>query len=88
MPRYRYRCAACKTEQIIFHRIGKKIDTCPKCNTKKQMSKMLTTPTIISNVENAESTAVGEITKKHIEENREILKQQQKEAKEIDYEPS
>jgi len=49
---------------------------------------MLTTPTIISNVENADSIPVGEVTKKHIEENREILKQQQKEAKEIDYEPS
>ena len=51
------------------------------------MKKLLSTPFTIKK-KSAMNTKVGETTKEYIEANREILKQQKKEAKEKTHEPS
>ena len=88
MPRYRYRCDACETEQIIFHRISETIVLCPQCNISHKIYKMLTTPTIVVKSEQEAAMEVGELTREYIEANRDILKQQIEEAKKDTYEPS
>ena len=88
MPRYRYRCDNCKIIQVILHRLCDKILLCPLCNTPDQMVKLLTTPNIVVDNNTPQEVVVGELTKKYIEANREILAQQHKEIKGKTYEPS
>ena len=51
------------------------------------MQKLLSSAIIIKS-EDAEEEAIGALTQEYIEANREILKQQQEEAKKETYEPS
>jgi hypothetical protein len=51
------------------------------------MKKLLSTPMYMVEDSTADD-AVGDITKEYIEANREILKQQQEEAKEFTHEPT
>tara|TARA_R100000008_G_C3541391_1_gene144958 strand:+ start:354 stop:524 length:171 start_codon:yes stop_codon:yes gene_type:complete len=53
-----------------------------------KMTKLLTTPTIVTTLEESSPEVVGEITKQYIESNREILEQQKEDAKKETYEPS
>jgi hypothetical protein len=87
MPRYRYQCGACKKIQMIFHLISEKADTCTLCQTKGQMDKLLSSA-IILKTETIDEESVGTLTQEYIEANREVLKQQQEEAKKETYEPS
>ena len=87
MPRYRYQCSACKKEQMIFHLISEKVDTCTLCGVKGQMQKLLSSAIIIK-TEAVEDEPIGALTQEYIEANKEILKQQQEEAKKETYEPS
>ena len=52
------------------------------------MTKLLTTPHIVVTQDDPSAPEIGEVTKEHIEANREILKQQKEEAKKETYEPS
>jgi hypothetical protein len=52
------------------------------------MSRMLSKPFIMKQPKSDNSTKVGELTKKYIEENKNILKQQQKEARKKTHESS
>ena len=89
MPRYRYKCSECDDIIIVFHRIGDSYNDCDKCEQKLTMKKLLSTPFIIKKEKETNlDRAVGEITNEYIEMNREILKDQKKEAKEKDYEPT
>jgi len=88
MPRYRYECSACKNVHIIFHRISETPTSCTGCGVKNQLTKLLTTPTIVGKEEEIVDGEVGELTREYIEANREVLKQQKEEAKKDTYEPS
>ena len=59
---------------------------CVQCEQSGTLSKMLGRPIIHKTQKAKESQADGSLTKKFIEENREILKQQQKEAVKKTYE--
>ena len=87
MPRYRYKCDACKKIQMIFHLMNEKITICYYCKAPK-MKKLLTTPNIILDNKEEIESEIGELTNEYIEANREILEQQQQSAKEDTYEPS
>ena len=87
MPRYRYECANCDDVVIVFHGIKETFTDCKKCPQEDTMKKLLSTPFTIKK-KSAMNTKVGETTKEYIEANREILKQQKKEAKEKTHEPS
>ena len=87
MPRYRYECTSCGDLVMVFHGIKEKHTDCKKCSQENTMKKLLSTPFAIKK-KAASDKKIGDITKKYIEENREILKQQKKEAKEKTHEPS
>jgi len=62
---------------------------CEKCETKEVLLKMLNKPTIARNKDsNLKDAKVGEITKKYIEDNRDILEQQKKKLKTKTYDRS
>jgi|TARA_Y100000310_G_C20435619_1_gene693588 hypothetical protein len=52
------------------------------------MKRLLSRPIIIQESECELEQEVGELTKEHIEANREILKEQKEKAKKENYEPS
>jgi len=87
MPRYQYKCTKCEFTKTYFHRLSEKIEICEECGLKT-MSKVLTNKFYTFNKVSDKGAKTGEITKKYIEENREILEKQQKEAKEEIYDPS
>jgi putative FmdB family regulatory protein len=87
MPRYRYKCNECGDIVIVFHGIKETLTECKKCPQENTMKKLLSTPLAIKKQPKTDKK-IGDITKKYIEENREILKQQKKEAKEKAHEPS
>jgi len=88
MPRYKYQCNTCQIETTIYHGISEVILNCDVCDGKECMQKLLSKPRYIKKKTMGINQKVGELTKKYIEENKEILKQQQKEAKKQTYDPS
>ena len=63
------------------------MNDCEECGGIDTMQKLVSTPRIKKEVI-LDENKVGDITKEHIEANREILEQQKQEAKEENYEPS
>ena len=87
MPRYQYKCSECEFLKTYFHGLNDVVEICEKCN-KKTMEKVLTNSFFTIKKKSASPEKIGELTKKYIEENREILENEKKEAKEITYEPT
>ena len=79
MPRYLYECASCSGEYIKFHLIAEKHEVCELCGEADSIKRAPGHTFISSNkvVEKREKK-IGETTKEHIEENREILKKMKK----------
>ena len=89
MPRYRYLCGICDRTTDAIHAYKETLVDCEKCDSKESLKKILSTPYYgIKKASPQFDKKPGDITKKYIEENREILKQQKKEAKEKTYEPA
>jgi putative FmdB family regulatory protein len=89
MPRYKYQCSNCEHIVLVFHGMNDVFkEKCIMCKIENTLKKILTRPTIVQKEPIDQEQEVGEITKEHIESNREILMQQKKEAKEENYEPS
>ena len=89
MPRYNYECDNCGNVITVFHSFQDAYTDCSACKQKNTMKKLLSVPFIIKNDQTTtqNNEKVGDLTKEHIEANREILKQQ-KESKKETYEPS
>lgn len=87
MPRYKYRCSRCEISKVVFHMISETLSDCGECEGVGTMQKLVSTPHIKKDIP-LEKDKVGDITKDHIEANREILEQQKQETKEESYEPS
>ena len=87
MPRYRYQCEKCKNIVTIFHTLNEEIETdCAACGCEESLNRVLSTPIIKkTNNHGKQKQDTGDITKKFIEENREILKNQKKEVKNKKY---
>ncbi len=87
MPRYRYLCEICDEFTDAFHSHEDILLDCEKCTSEESLKKILSTPYYgIKRLSSKFDKKIGDITKKHIEENREILKQQKEEIKNKDYE--
>jgi len=86
MPRYSYKCEDCDEISNVFHSLDDILKECPKCESKN-LNKLLSTITII-NKEKNNKQQIGQITQEYILANKEILKNQKKEAKEEEYEPT
>ena len=87
MPRYKYRCSQCEVSKAAFHLISETLSDCDECGGIDTMEKLVSTPHIKKEV-TLDKHKVGDITKEHIEANREILEKQMQEAKQENYEPS
>lgn len=85
MPRYRYKCSQCEQISIIFHLINESVEDCPICLAENTISKQLTIP-LYKNKNKQRSQKVGEITKKFIELNKEVLEKEK--IKREDYDPT
>jgi len=76
MPTYCYYCEACDDHFEAFHSM-KSIETvCKLCETKEQLTRVPSMPTYFK------KNTAGNIVKKHIEEARQQIKQDKREAKE------
>lgn len=71
MPRYRYKCAECDIEAIVYHLYHETPDECLFCRAPGTMVRQLTTPQYRKKIESVAHT--GDITKEFIELNREVL---------------
>jgi len=88
MPIYKYLCSQCGEESIYMHPSTEVKVDCEKCESLSSLKKMLNKPNIVKNHKQNKNDKVGEITKKYIEDNREILKKQKEELKNQKYDKS
>jgi putative FmdB family regulatory protein len=81
MPRYTYKCVDCREEFDVFHGILDHHEECDLCNSKKLMR----VPQMphIRREQASKGDKVGEETKRAIEENRAVLKEERK--KRVEY---
>ena len=75
MPRYIYFCENCEKDFSLFHGINEVQETCTVCESE-QIKKMVTKPL---RLKKQVKKSTGKLTKKYIEDNREILKNLKKE---------
>ena len=87
MPRYNYMCTECTLIYTVFHNINESLVDCRECGAIQSMQKLLSTPNIVKK-QNKNEIKIGDLTKEYIEENRKILENQKKEAKNEDYDPT
>ena len=64
------------------------VPICDKCETENSLTRLLNKPFINKKVKNNDTENTGELTKKYIEDNRDILEQQKKEIKNRTYDKS
>ena len=89
MPIYKYKCESCEEVFSFIHLSSDTRTDCEKCETKNSLVKLLARPLILKNTEtNKDNPNVGEITKKFIEENRDILNKQKEEYSNKQYDKS
>tara|TARA_R100001591_G_C4318494_1_gene174877 strand:+ start:231 stop:497 length:267 start_codon:yes stop_codon:yes gene_type:complete len=88
MPIYKYKCKACEETSTFMHLSSETRTNCDKCNSKDTLVKILSKPVITKKNKLSTTDTVGEITKKFIEENREILDKQKKEYSNKSYDKS
>jgi|TARA_R110000851_G_scaffold24382_10_gene70370 putative FmdB family regulatory protein len=90
MPRYLYECENCGETETVIHGIDEVHSACSACQSIDCMQKLFTNSFAIkkatTNLQGNET--VGELTKQYIEENRVILKEEQKKALKETHEPS
>ena len=85
MPRYKYYCQDCDTNFLVFHSMSEDQEECVQC-LGNNITKSVTSPSYIEK-KNVQQK-VGALTNKHIEESRIALKEQIKEVRGGEYEPS
>ena len=85
MPRYKYYCQDCDTNFLVFHPMEEKQEECVQC-LGNNITKSVTSPSYIEK-KNVQQK-IGALTNKHIEESKKALKEQIKEVRGEEYEPS
>lgn len=86
MPRYKFQCSECEHVEIVFLQLSEVYEDCNKCNSKNTMQKQF--DKFYSQTVKTKKEKVGNITKEYIEKNKQILKEQKKEARNSEYEPT
>ena len=81
-------CDECTLTFTVLHGLDETLVDCCECGAPESMRKLLSTPIMIKDDIVIKKNKVGELTKEYIEANRKILKEQKKEVKGKDYEPS
>jgi putative FmdB family regulatory protein len=85
VPRYKYYCQDCDTNFLVFHSMEEKQEECVQC-LGNNIAKSVTSPSYIEK-KNVQQK-IGALTNKHIEESKKALKEQIKEVRGEEYEPS
>jgi len=88
VPIFKYNCENCNETVTVMHASGANITDCDKCETENSLTRLLNKPFINKKVKNNDTENTGELTKKYIEDNRDILEQQKKEIKNRTYDKS
>ena len=89
MPIYKYECKSCNEIISFMHDYSELRYDCPKCESKNSLVKLLGKPIIRKgSTKNKDDSNTGDITKKFIEENRDILNKQKKEYSSKEYDKS
>lgn len=87
MPRYNYECQNCFVTSSVFHLINDTYEDCNACDATGSLVKLLGVPTYLNNKVSTKSS-VGSLTHEYIKLNKEILEDEKKKAKEVNYEPA
>tara|TARA_R100001509_G_C4776325_1_gene184748 strand:- start:266 stop:535 length:270 start_codon:yes stop_codon:yes gene_type:complete len=89
MPRYRYRCIDCDNEKVIFHPFDETPSlSCDACLSENSLQKVVGNLYFKTKKTNNNKQEVGQLTKEYIEENKKILEEEKKKARNENYEPS
>tara|TARA_Y100000592_G_scaffold47176_1_gene74965 strand:+ start:24594 stop:24845 length:252 start_codon:yes stop_codon:yes gene_type:complete len=83
MPKYLYYCSNCNEDSYVYHLMSETYEQCSKCGSEN-VQKRLTKP-MYQNTKVAEQKT-GQITKKYIDDNKEVLEDMKKKAKSETYE--
>jgi len=81
MPRYQYKCEDCENTIMVIHRLDEIYEDCESCESTGSMNRLISSALIKTKSKNNQSHKIGDLTKKFIEANKDILKQQKKETK-------
>ena len=84
MPRYVYYCKACDDHFQVSHGMKEMQESCQLCNESDRLVRVPQMP-VLRNSERNEKKKVGATVKEHIEENRKILLEQKKQARNQKY---
>ena len=88
MPRYRYECSVCGDAPTLCHAYGEYPGGCECCRATNCMERLYNEAFSVNKKNKKKEEKTGTITKQHIEENREILKDMQEEARSSTHEPT
>jgi|TARA_R110002012_G_scaffold320261_3_gene543005 putative FmdB family regulatory protein len=89
MPRYRYRCTSCDDERVVFHSFDETPSlSCESCLSEDALQKVIGNLYFKTKEAGVNKQAVGQLTKQYIEENKKILEEEKKKARNEKYEPS
>lgn len=83
MPKYKYRCADCDIELVAYHPIKEKLKDCPVCGIVDSLVRI--PGNFVSNTGEQQRRGVGALTKEKIEEFREELGKQKRDARRDEY---
>ena len=88
MPRYRYSCNICNDIATIYHPYNVEPGGCERCRGNSCMERLYNEAFSINKNKKNKDKEIGTVTKQHIEENREILKDMREEARSETHEPT
>ena len=76
MPRYTYCCEECDVVIHIAHSIKEKLTDCEECGVEGVLKRVPSMPFVFS-----EKNKAGDLVRQHIEEAKEQLKEEKREAR-------
>ena len=87
MPKYFYYCHDCSESFYVYHSMSHIQNECVRC-FNNDIKKLVTMPAYMKENMISKKTKTGDLTKQHIKDNREILEEEKRKAREEMYEPS
>ena len=84
MPRYVYLCNICASHFQVRHGMKETQESCEVCHESGHLTRVPQMP-IIKKTEVSSDKSVGSMTKEYIEQNRELLRDMKKEARNQEY---
>jgi hypothetical protein len=78
VPKYKYKCVDCDTELVAFHSIKEKLKDCAVCGIVDSLIRI--PGNFVSNTGEQQRRDVGALTREKIEEFKEELEKQKRDA--------